>query len=173
MTTAKRFLPSLALALPIFLAAAAAGPDSGYRYKPAYPDGYQKWTRIKSMLIQEGHPLYQQFGGLHHVYANDKALKAMWQNRPYPNGAVLVFDLLEALEQGNTVVEGKRKFVAVMERDSNRFAATGKWGFEAFNGDTRARVVTDPQKDCFACHTSQKQNHYVFSNYRTEQMKKR
>ena len=32
-----------------------------------YPEGYRNWTHIKSMVIQQGHPLYESFGGIHHI----------------------------------------------------------------------------------------------------------
>ena len=40
-----------------------------------YPAGYRDWHHVKSMVIEEGHPLYGAFGGIHHLYANDKAQK--------------------------------------------------------------------------------------------------
>jgi hypothetical protein len=40
----------------------------------AYPAGYRHWTHVKTMLIEPGHPLYGSFGGIHHLYANDKAM---------------------------------------------------------------------------------------------------
>lgn len=61
--------------------------------KVDYPEGYRHWTHIKSMLIEPGHPLENPFQGLHHVYGNDKALKGL-ESGNYPNGSVLVFDLL-------------------------------------------------------------------------------
>lgn len=130
-----------------------------------YPDGYRNWTHVKSMVIQEGHPLYEAFGGIHHVYANDKALKALKKGLPFPKDAVLVFDLLEAKADEKAIVEGSRKVVGVMQKDARRFAATGGWGFEGFKGDTRERVVTD-MKTCFGCHEPQKEKGYVFSTYR-------
>ena len=131
-----------------------------------YPEGYRKWTHIKSMVIQQGHPLYESFGGIHHVYANKKALKAMKSGEPYPDGAVLIFDLLEAKSYNNAIVEGPRKVLGVMHKDSKRFSKTGGWGFEGFKGDTQERVVTDPKTACFNCHESQKNRDYVFSQYR-------
>lgn len=131
-----------------------------------YPEGYRDWTHIKSMVIQEGHPLYESFGGIHHIYANKIALKAMKEGKPYPDGAVLVFDLLEARIENNAIVEGSRKVIGVMQKDSKKFADTGGWGFEAFKGDTMERVVTDPKSSCFSCHEAQKETDYVFSKYR-------
>jgi hypothetical protein len=94
------------------------------------------------------------------------ALKAMKDGRSYPNGAVLIFDLLEAKSGNSAIVEGPRKVLGVMSKNSQRFADTGGWGFEAFKGDTENRVVTDPKGACFSCHESQKEGDYVFSNYR-------
>ncbi len=141
---------------------------SGEAARPAvrYPEGYRNWTHVKSMVIQQGHPLYDSFGGIHHIYANGPALRAMKAGKPYPDGAVLVFDLLEAKAENNAVVEGPRKVLGVMEKDARRFAATGGWGFEGFKGDSRERVVTDPKGACFACHAGQKATDYVFSGYR-------
>ena len=133
--------------------------------KVKYPDGYRNWTHVKSMVIQEGHPLYEAFGGIHHVYANDKALKALKKGLPFPKDAVLVFDLLEAKADEKAIVEGSRKVVGVMQKDARGFAATGGWGFEGFKRDTRERVVTD-MKTCFGCHEPQKEKGYVFSTYR-------
>jgi hypothetical protein len=100
------------------------------------------------------------------VYANEKALRALRDGKgKYPDGAVFVFDLLEANGAENAIVEGPRKVVGVMQRDAKRFASTGGWGFEGFKGDTRERAVTD-MRACFECHEPQKASGYVFSEWR-------
>jgi hypothetical protein len=133
----------------------------------AYPEGYRDWTHTKSMVIQPGHDLFAAFGGIHHVYANDKALAALKAGKvPFPDGSAFVFDLLEAPAGGNAITEGARKVVGVMEKDSQRFAATGGWGFEGFKGDTRERAVKDAKADCFGCHESEKATDFVFGKYR-------
>jgi hypothetical protein len=148
----------------LLLAAGLAAAQGGA--KVSYPEGYRRWAHVKSMVIEEGHPLYEAFGGIHHVYANEKALKALAAGKgQYPDGAVLVFDLLEAVEDGDAIVEGKRKVVGVMQRDAKRFAASGGWGFEGFKGDTRERAVTD-MRACFDCHAPQKDRGFVFSELR-------
>ena len=134
--------------------------------KVDYPEGYRQWTHVKSMVLLKGHPLYETFGGIHHVYANTKALAAMKAGKSYPDGSVLVFDLLEAKMGNNAIVEGARKVVGVMQKDSRQFTETGGWGFEGFKGDTRERVVQNAKTACYSCHTSQKENDYVFSTYR-------
>ncbi len=130
-----------------------------------YPDGYRNWVHVKSMLILPGHPLYDAFGGIHHIYANSKALKG-YKTGKFPDGSVIVFDLLEAKFDNNTYVEGERKVVGVMYKDSKRFKETGGWGFEAFKGNTKERAVKNAEQDCFSCHASQEATDFVFSQYR-------
>ncbi|HRA24142.1 MAG TPA: cytochrome P460 family protein [Usitatibacteraceae bacterium] len=133
----------------------------------AYPDGYRDWHHVKSMVIQPGHGLYEAFGGIHHLYANRKALEG-YRTGKFPDGAVIVFDLLEAPAEAGAITEGRRKVVGVMARDARKFAATGGWGFEGFKGDSRTEraVGADAAKACFACHAPQKDRGYVFSSLR-------
>lgn len=132
-----------------------------------YPEGYRSWTHVKSLVLQPGHPLFDSFGGLHHVYVNGKGLSALKSSQPFPDGSVFVFDLLEVDTGGNAIAEGKRKVLAVMEKNSKAFATTGGWGFEGFAGATRDRVVKDGGAGCFACHaTEAKATDYVFSRWR-------
>lgn len=132
-----------------------------------YPANYRDWTHVKSMIIEPGHPLHANFGGIHHLYANETAMRGYDAGR-FPDGAVIVFDLLEAVSADNTVTEGKRKVVGVMHRDSKRFAATGGWGFEGFVGDSRTERAVGPNAAtaCFACHQAKRDSDYVFSTYR-------
>lgn len=132
-----------------------------------YPEGYRNWHHVKSMVIEEGRPLYGSFGGIRHLYANDKALEGCRSNS-FPDGAVIIFDLLEAKRDGNAVTEGARKVVGVMHEDAKKFAATGGWGFEGFGGDDpKNRVVgANAATACFACHQPQKAQDYTFSRLR-------
>lgn len=132
----------------------------------AYPEGFRNWYHVKSMVILPGHPLADPFGGIHHVYANAKALRGL-KSGNYEDGAVFVFDLWEYREEHNALVETKRKLIGVMERDSKRFAATGGWGFEGFGGgDPQKRLVQDGGQSCFSCHQQAADKGYVFSEWR-------
>lgn len=132
-----------------------------------YPAGYRNWTHVKSMAIHPGHPLYESFGGIHHLYGNTKAIEGYKSGR-FKDGSVIVFDLLEANTSGNALTEGKRKIVGVMHRDARKFAATGGWGFEGFvAGDPGQRAVgANAKTACFDCHAPQKDHGYVFSAWR-------
>ena len=132
-----------------------------------YPQGYRGWAHVKSMVIQPGHALYDAFGGIHHLYANQKAEQGYKSGR-FGDGSVIIFDLLEAKAADNTVQEGARKVVGVMHRDSRRHAATGGWGYEGFKGDstTERAVGANASSACYQCHTAQKDRGYVFSAWR-------
>lgn len=88
------------------------------------PAGYRDWHHVKSVVIEKGHPPYGAFGGIHHLYANDKALEG-YRSDTFPDGVVIIFDLLEAVHDGNAVTEDARKIVNVMHKDASKFAATG------------------------------------------------
>jgi len=133
----------------------------------AYPDGYIGWERVKSMVIQEGHEHFQAFGGFHHVYANERAVAALKEREPFPKGAVLVFELFEALTDRHAVSEGQRLVIGVMEKDAERFVDTEGWGFEDFKeADPQQPSVTDMRAQCLSCHSTQKANDYVYTMYR-------
>lgn len=134
--------------------------------KVEYPEGYRQWAHIKSMLIEPGHPLENPFQGLHHVYGNKSALKGL-KRGSFPDGSVLVFDLLQYNQGDHAIQEGERKLIGVMHKDKKAFKATGGWGFEAFPKNSKTdRIVGDGGKSCFACHTSQKERDYVFTGLR-------
>jgi len=133
----------------------------------SYPANYRDWHHVKSMIINPGHPLHDAFGGIHHIYANEKAVQG-YTKGVFENGSVIVFDLLEAKSADNAVVEGARKVVGVMHKDSRRFAKTGGWGFEGFKGDSKTERAVGKSADaaCFQCHLPQKDSGYVFSKLR-------
>lgn len=156
-----RRLSALLLAiLPSTLLAADPAPVP-------YPEGYRDWTHVKSMVIEKGHPLFEAFGGIHHLYANRQAMQG-YRTGTFPAGSVIVFDLLEAKSGGNAVQEGARKIVGVMVKDPKKWRETGGWGFEGFKGDSKTEraVGRNAATACFQCHTSQKDRDFVFSSYR-------
>jgi hypothetical protein len=152
----------------VLLAALAAAPALAADPAVPYPEGYRTWTHVKSMVIQPGHPLFEAFGGVHHIYANDKAIRGYRMGGAFPDGAVMVFDLLDAKAGGGAIEEGARKVVGVMVKDARRWKDTGGWGFEGFKGDSKTEraVGADAKTACFACHAPQKDRDYVFSGWR-------
>lgn len=130
-----------------------------------YPEGFRRWAHIKSSLSSPRSETDQR-AGIHHIYANELALRG-YETGHFPEGSVIVFDLLAVTTADGTTKEAGRKLVDVMHKDSTRFGQTGGWGYEEFRGDTRIRVVRDrAPADCYQCHTQRKENNYVFSALR-------
>ena len=150
----------------ISVAGITGGAAANEENQVAYPDGYRSWQHVKSMLILPGHSLENPFLGIHHVYANKKAMAGL-SGGGFDDGSVLAFDLLAYTEENNAIIEGERKLVGVMYKDSQKYAATGGWGFEGFAGNSKTqRLVSDGGTSCYACHTAVESSNYVFSQYR-------
>ena len=133
-----------------------------------YPKGWRDWTHVKSNLIGPKSTLYPTIGGYQHVYANEKGMEG-YRTGKFPEGSILIYDFLESREtESGSTVEGPRRFTSVMVKDTKRYAATGGWGYEEFRGDseTDRMIAADAPTKCYACHTGQKDNDYVFSKYR-------
>jgi Cytochrome P460 len=132
-----------------------------------YPAGYRQWAHVSSALIGPQSPAFKDSGGIHHIYANEKAMEGYRTGR-FPDGSVLVADFLETRESEGVTTEGPRRRIDVMMKDSKRYAATGGWGFEQFRGDSQTdRMVTaEIAANCFACHAKQKDRDSVFSVFR-------
>lgn len=131
-----------------------------------YPTGYRHWTHVKSMVLLPDHALAATFGGIHHLYANDRAVEG-YRTGKFADGSVIVFDLLDYNVADGAGTEGARKFTGVMLKNAKDFPATGGWGFEGFAGNsTTERMVTDGGASCFGCHVGQKDHGYVFSKMR-------
>ena len=132
-----------------------------------YPAGYRLWAHVKTALIGPQSPAFENSGGIHHIYANEKAMDGYRTGR-FPDGSVLVADFLETRESAGVTTEGPRRRIDVMVKESKRYAETGGWGFESFRGDSQTdRVVTaEIATTCFACHSKQKERDSVFSIFR-------
>jgi hypothetical protein len=145
----------------------ATAPATG-KFPVAYPAGYRDWTHVKSMIVEPGHPLAGLVEGTHHLYANAAALRAYRGKRPFADGAVIVLDLMATRHGDLAVLEGPRKAVIVMQKDSRRFALTNGWGYQVFGGAD----LRQPQLDaagaasCHGCHAAQATRDYVFSDWR-------
>ena len=88
------------------------------------------------MVLEEGYPLYASLGGVHHPYANAKALRG-YQTGKFPDGSVIVFDLLDAHTSGGALVTSERKVVGAMVKNGPKYAATGGWSFQGFKGESK------------------------------------
>jgi hypothetical protein len=140
--------------------AAAIGQDV------PYPEGFRRWTHVKTQLVSPENPRAGRFVGMHHVYANPKALEGYETGR-FPDGAVIVFELLDVRTADGNTDEASRKFIDVMLKDGARFAVTGGWGYEEFEGPARERRLDATKAAaCSACHARLAPDDHVISRLR-------
>lgn len=159
-----RMRMTLTLALAILTAAIGGAALTNGPAALAFPEGYERWTRVKSTLVGPDSAAFATEGGYHHFYANAKALEG-YRTGVFPDGSVLVDDRLAAVDQGGVSTEGARVRVAVMVKDSARFATSSNWGFEMFPRDTQRASLDDAQKSaCLACHRRARRD-LVFSQF--------
>jgi hypothetical protein len=160
----KKIAKYLVIALWAAISIAAFSVTQSASESVPYPTGYRTWVHVKSEIVGKDHPTLKKYEGIHHIYANPKAMEG-YEKGVFPDGSVIVFDLLEVSEKNGITSEGPRRFIDVMHKDSKKHAKTAGWGFEEFNGDTTERLLTEENAiSCSACHASQKD--HVFSNFR-------
>src|SRR5690348_14180597 len=130
-----------------------------------YPEGYRQWTHIKTAVVEPGNAAFEHFGGFHHIYANSIAM-AGYRTGQFANGSCIVFDVLQAIDTAKLLLEGSRRQLDVMVRDTSLFASTGGWGFEEFlgNSKTERTVMNTASTTCYSCHSRKKT--LVFSEWR-------
>lgn len=123
----------------------------------AYPEGYRNWTHIKTYVVGPKSPAFPFIGGFNHVYANEKALKG-YQTSHFPEGSIIVSDVIAAQYDSMNIREGRRHHLDVMVKDSLNYSETGGWGFEQFSEDSKTSRLLTVEKiaTCANCHKKEK-----------------
>jgi hypothetical protein len=139
-----------------------------------YPEGYRNWNHLHSTIVGPKHSAFAKraceapcTGGIYHFYANAKAMEGFRSGGKFADGSIIADEVLETRQQpSGASIEGTRRGVGVMVKDSQLYSATGGWGYEAFAGDGKMPDLTaQEQKDCYTCHIPRKDHDYVFSTY--------
>ena len=132
----------------------------------SFPKEFRKWAHVKSVLVGPQSAAFATEGGIHHIYANDKALVG-YNSGKFPDGSVIVYDLLETKEVAGNTIEGQTRRVDVMVK-SERYASTGGWEFMSFSGNDQSdgKLTTTRQAICAGCHANRKDHDFVFSEFR-------
>jgi hypothetical protein len=156
---ARLIITTLALVAVTAMAAEAADDIK-------LPTGYRTWFYVNTMVVDKASPLFEALGGMHNVSANARAVAALKKGGPYPDGSQFVTDLHDFTIMDGSYVEGARKGLATMIKNSKKYASTGGWGFQVWaEGDAKKPQVTDAANQCFACHVPKKDQDYVYSTY--------
>lgn len=131
-----------------------------------YPKGYRQWTHIKKEMNMPQDPARKGKVVIYHIYANEKAVEG-YRNKRFADGSVVVTDFYETKENNGMFEETTRLRVAVMVKDSQRYAKTDGWGFEQFKGDSETERMLDEKgvASCYGCHSKQKEQDFIYSTF--------
>lgn len=135
-----------------------------------YPEGYRRWTQVRSTVVGPASPFFASFGGFHTVYANDIAMQG-YETGTFADGSILVVDLREGPISEMGVNAGAQKRLDVMVRDHAAFPATDGWGYTSFMGPgnrtVRRFAQTEAATRCHACHSRPpaRAKDFVWSSY--------
>ena len=150
----------------------AAAPIYGIKI----PSGYRDWRLISvKQLMGAGGKLKQ----LRAQLGNDIAIQAFRTGKlPFPDGAIIAalhWNEVSSDADNKVLADGfpgaglESSFagsavnVQFMVKDSNKYAATGGWGFADFtNGRPGSEAL---HEKCFSCHQPGKDHDYVFTRY--------
>jgi hypothetical protein len=152
-----------------------APPETSPSFLKEIPPGYREWR-----LISVGHLTAGKLGQLRSQMGNDIAIKAYREGKlPFPDGSIIAAihwneraseennSALASLSIGGVApqssVAGSVVNVQFMVKDSNKYAATGGWGFGDFKDGKPADQTQ--MKTCFACHQLAKDHDLVFARY--------
>src|SRR5882757_528267 len=132
-----------------------------------FPKEFRKWAHVKSVLVGPQSAAFATEGGIHHIYANDKALEG-YDTGKFPDGSVIVYDLLETKEMAGNTIEGPTRRVDVMVKQRELYRTTGGWEFMSFPGGnpTDGKLTAERQAACAACHANRKGHDLVLSEFR-------
>lgn len=133
----------------------------------SFPTDFRNWAHVKSVLVGPQSAAFATEGGIHHIYANEKAREG-YDTGKFPDGSVIVYDLLETKEIAGNTIEGPTRRVDVMMKKSELYRTTGGWEFMSFQGSdrTRGKLAAERQAGCAACHSKRKDHEFVFSAFR-------
>src|SRR4051812_5848315 len=78
-----------------------------------FPKEFRKWAHVKSVLVGPQSAAFATEAGIHHIYANEKALEG-YETGKFPDGSAIVYDLLETKETAGNTIEGPTRRIDVM-----------------------------------------------------------
>ncbi len=158
-----------AIALPVAAQEARfTGADELVR-----PTGYREWTYIGTPLtpndMNDGKAAFPEF---HNVYISPNAWAAYRRTGEFPEGTVLVKELISVgtkqATSGRGYFMGDFIGLEAAVKDAGRFpGAPGHWAYFSFGHSYPLASVARPRPlaECSACHAANAAQDYVFTQY--------
>lgn len=136
----------------------------------SFPSDYRSWQHVRTIVVGAEHRSFASRGGIHHYYANAKAVEGYRTGR-FPNGSIVV-DQGVLAEDGagaskGILFERDRRSLDVMLKDDRLYKDTGGWGFEHFEeSEAKGTLDVKGRTQCYECHAKRKEHDFVFSAIR-------
>jgi len=130
-----------------------------------YPTGMTNWRVIGSSLRDDNNTQRVILGNSIAI----KAARTQSNKKKWPNGAILakfVWKNATLPTWRAAIVPDKFVHAEIMVRDTQKYAATGGWGFARWKGlDLKPHGANkaEAEEGCFQCHQAAKQTDYVFT----------
>jgi hypothetical protein len=128
------------------------------------PNDFRSWVRVRTgVVLPDADVRLKSEEGMHDIYANQAAVKG-YASGEFPDGSMIVYELRDAKPNNGVIVEGERRRVDVMIKNSSLYKSTGGWRFERFwPKDPTQNALPDAGTECFACHSKAQAHGFVFS----------
>ncbi len=137
------------------------------------PEGYRRWISVGTPLtpndMNGGQAAFPEF---HAVYIHPDAFDAYERTGRFPDGTVLVKELLSVgtkqASSGKGYFMGDFTGLEVLIKDANRFKdQPGNWAFFSFGHEypLKDSARLQPVENCSTCHGAAADDDYVFTQY--------
>jgi Cytochrome P460 len=125
-----------------------------------FPSGYREWIFLSSgrgmtygpSADPNGRPLFDN------VFVNPAAYREFMKSGHWPDRAVFVLEVREAVTEGSINRGGQfQKEIEAVEvevKDPQRFAETGGWAYFAFETGQKPAAQLPKTASCHACHAA-------------------
>lgn len=151
-------------AIVLFATAAVLLLSALWAESVEYPSDFRHWVHVSTgVVLPDADTKLMSEEGMHDIFANPIAVRG-YPSGGFPDGSVIIYELREGKPKDGVIVEGERKRVDVMIKDSRLYKSTGGWKFERFWAkDQNHDAVGDSGTMCFACHSKAPAHGFVFS----------
>jgi hypothetical protein len=137
------------------------------------PEGYREWTYIGTPITpNDMNGGKASFPDFHNVYVNPKAWAAYRKTGEFPDGTVVIKELVSVATKkatsGNGYFMGEFIGLEAAIKDKKRFAdAPGNWAYYSFGHEYPLSASETPRKfeECSSCHQTNAAQDYVFTQY--------
>lgn len=136
------------------------------------PKDFRGWHMLGTWAVATDEDGAVGSKGFHNVYTQAETVAAYRSTGKFPDGAVLVKELLKATT--DTMTTGEISYASetegwfIMIKDTEgRFAGNGLWGdgwgWALFNaGDPATTVTKDYKADCIPCHVPAENDDWIY-----------